>query len=155
MAKSLHKLLHLGMFLQLIFGFRFGCMDRSVEGAILQSHETKSFLVIYDVACQWSINFWKRVKKSRSLTLTPEDFEILYAVGKFHLGAHIDTCFALFSLNFVEGAAQVDGEVLETIWHILNPVFATARAMSKAHRRETLDAHFNDSNWRKLVKARQ
>ncbi|KAI6117023.1 hypothetical protein EDD16DRAFT_1520223 [Pisolithus croceorrhizus] len=42
--------------------------------------------------CQWSINFWSRVKNSPSLLL-PTALEIVPAVGKFHLAVHKLSCF--------------------------------------------------------------
>ena len=71
-------------------------------------------LVIYDVGCQWIINFLKRLKESRHLSI-PDTMKILVAVGKFHLSAHIKECFVLYSLNFVYGSGQLDGEILETL----------------------------------------
>ena len=107
-------------------------------------------LVIYDVACQWSIHFDERVDESEHLNL-PEGLNYIPAVGKFHLAAHVESCFAQFSLNFVEGAGQQDGEVLETLWSGLNKAAGSTRAMTKPHRQEMVDAHMLDSNWKKLV----
>ena len=95
-------------------------------------------LVIYDICCQWIRNFDKRVQGSQYLSVPPLT-TIIPAVGKFHLGAHIRSCFPLFSLNFVHGAGQQDGEILETLWSNLNKVSSSIRAMSKAHRHEMLD----------------
>jgi Kyakuja-Dileera-Zisupton transposase len=72
-------------------------------------------------------------------------------VDKFHLGAHIPSCFSLFSLNFVQGAGQQDGDILETLWTDFNKVSPSARSMSKAHCTEVYDDHMRDSNWKKLV----
>jgi len=33
-----------------------------------------------------------------------------------------------FSLNFVQGAGQLDGEILETLWSEFNKVSASARS---------------------------
>ena len=107
-------------------------------------------LVIYDICCQWIRNFNKRVQASQYLSLPPST-TIIPAVGKFHLGAHIHSCFPLFSLNFVHGAGQQDGEILETLWSNLNKVSSSIRAMSKAHRHEVLDDYMQDSNWKKMV----
>jgi hypothetical protein len=98
-------------------------------------HETTGMttaLVNYDISCQWSIKFLERVEKSQYLSL-PDGLDIIPAVGKFHLGAHVPDCFPLFSLNFVHGAGQQDGEILETLWSSLNKVSGSIRAMSKAH----------------------
>ncbi|KAG1825170.1 hypothetical protein EV424DRAFT_1267602, partial [Suillus variegatus] len=107
-------------------------------------------LVIYDVGCQWNLHFAERVDNCPALTL-PDNVEIIAAVGKFHLSAHKLACFARYSLNFIVGAAQVDGEILETLWAPFNKISPTARSMSQAHRQEILDDHMRNSNWKKLV----
>jgi hypothetical protein len=111
-------------------------------------------IAIYDVACQWSRNFKQRVKKSKSLNVPP-NLQVIPAVGKWHLGAHVPDCFPKFSLNFIQGIGQVDGEILETLWSITNKVAGTTRAMAKSHRSEVLDDNMYDSNWKKWVGAGQ
>jgi hypothetical protein len=54
-------------------------------------------------------------------------------------------------LNFVEGAGQLDGEILETLWSAFNKICGAARAMSRAHRSEIYSDFMRDSNWKKLV----
>ncbi|KAG2035936.1 hypothetical protein BDR03DRAFT_824155, partial [Suillus americanus] len=56
-----------------------------------------------------------------------------------------------YSLNFILGAGQVDGEILETLWAPFNKISPTARSMGQAHRQEILDDHMRNSNWKKLV----
>ncbi|KIO01284.1 hypothetical protein M404DRAFT_150518, partial [Pisolithus tinctorius Marx 270] len=107
-------------------------------------------LVIYDVGCQWSINFQSWVKSSCSLHLPPS-LEIIPAVGKFHLAAHKLSCFPRYSLNFIKGAGHLDGEILETLWAPFNKISSTARSMTQAHRQEVYDDHMRDSNWKKIV----
>jgi hypothetical protein len=110
----------------------------------------KEALIEYDVACQWSINFKQRLQDSTSLTW-PDGMSYIAGVGKMHLGTHNPDCFPKFSLNFIYGAGQQDGEILETLWASLNKTAGSIRAMSKAHRQEMLDDHMRDSNWKKLV----
>jgi hypothetical protein len=74
-----------------------------------------------------------------------ESLEITPAVGKWHLAAHIKECFYKFSLNFVEG------EIMETLWSVLNEVAGLTQGMSLAHRQEVLDDYMNDSSWRKIT----
>ena len=69
------------------------------------THGLKEALIAYDVACQWSIHFDERVKQSPHLHL-PQDLRWTPAVGKFHLAAHREQCFAHYSLNFVQGAGR-------------------------------------------------
>ena len=64
---------------------------------------------------------------------------IIWAIGKFHLGAHKDDCYAGFSLNHKEGAGLEDGEVLERDWSFLNGIVEKYRTASKAARQEGID----------------
>jgi hypothetical protein len=126
-------------------------IDYSICNAInYWSNGFDASLIIYDVGCQWCIHFSERVANCPGLSI-PDQRRITSAVGKFHLSAHKLACFARFSLNFMEGAGQVDGEILETLWAPFNKISPTARSMSQAHRQEILDDHMRDSNWKKLV----
>ena len=107
-------------------------------------------LVIYDVGCEWIKNFLKRVKQSRHLSV-PDVMTLLVAVGKFHLSAHVQKCFVQYSLNFIYGAGQLDGEILETLWTPFNSISKCARTMSMASRRQLYDDHMRESNWKKIV----
>ena len=107
-------------------------------------------LLIYDIACQWWIHFLDRLKMNKTLSFV-EFNRLLVAVGKFHLGAHIKSCFWQYSLNFVEGAGQQDGEIMETLWSLFNKFAKMGRAMTLAHRWEVLNDHMRDVNWKKLV----
>ena len=52
----------------------------------------------------------------------------------------------------MEGAGEVEGEILETLWSKMDEVAPLTQAMSVAHRQEVLDDHMNDSNWRKMIR---
>src|ERR1700733_730697 len=108
-------------------------------------------LIIYDICCQWFTNFQKRISESEWLDMW-DDIEITAAVGKWHLAAHVRECFAKFSLNFIEGSAEVDGEIMEMLWSGLDLVAGITQGMTIAHRQEVLDDYINDSNWKKLLK---
>jgi hypothetical protein len=127
-------------------------IDYSICNAL--SYHTEGFtecVVVYDIACEWLINFFKRLATSHHLSIPDLLKKILAAVGKFHLSAHVEECFVQFSLNFLLGVGQVDGEILETLWSSFNLIARSARSMSKAHRREVYDDFFRDGNWKKLV----
>jgi hypothetical protein len=90
----------------------------NIDYAVCQSlgsmESDSQVITIYDVACQWHRNFAKRVSTSKYLDL-PSDMVLVPAVGKWHLGAHVVECFPKYSLNFIKGVGQVDGEILETV----------------------------------------
>ena len=132
-------------------------MDYSICNAInfmtrgfeITTSTPQPVLLEYDIACSWSKNFLSRVTGSNHLQIP--NVKIIPAVGKFHLGAHAAKCFSNFSLNFIHGAGQQDGEVLETLWPPINHISTSARLMSKSARREILDDIMRDSNFKKLV----
>jgi hypothetical protein len=103
--------------------------------------------VVYDIACQWYINFRRRVN---TLSL-PEDLKIIPAVGKFHLSAHKPECLPRFSLMFVQGAGHIDGDILEILWAPFNKISPLAWSMTLARHQELCDDHIRDSNWKKLI----
>jgi hypothetical protein len=72
-------------------------------------------------------------------------------IGVWHVHGHIAECFPRYYPAFIPGTGDVDGEILETLWSHLNLISGSTRGMSAAHRREVLDDHMNDSNWKKLV----
>jgi hypothetical protein len=127
-------------------------IDYSIFHALMYIEDTTTALVIYDICCQWSIHFKERVSTYRFLSLW-KDLKIIPAVGKFHLGAHIKECFHKFSLNFIVGSGELDGEIMETLWAVLDKVAGMTRSMSKFHRQEVLDDYMNNGNWKKHVRS--
>jgi len=91
-----------------------------------------------------------RVAGSRHLKI-PDGLELRLGIGLFHIHGHRDTCLARYSPSFIEGGRQIDGETIETLWAPLNEISRSTRGMSTSHRREVIDDHMNDSNWKKLV----
>ena len=127
-------------------------MDYSICKAL--SYNMKDIpvaLLMYDIMCQYQINFKKRVKKSLELTL-PSSLELRTGIGLFHIHGHQDSCLPQYSPSFIPGAKQVDGEIIETLWAPLNNISRSSHGMSLAHRQEVIDAHMNYSNWKKLVR---
>jgi hypothetical protein len=129
-------------------------MDYSICQALKRFPGHVQALIVYDICCQWSIHFRQRVSESKFLELY-DSMEITGAVGKWHLAAHIPECFPKFSLNFVEGSGELDGEILETLWSKLDEIAGMAQAMSIAHHQEVIDEHMKDSNWRKMIRIRK
>ena len=125
-------------------------MDYSACQGLMSIPPELTVVPIYDVICQWIIHFLERVDGSSYLEI-PEGMSLIPAIGKWHLGAHVPECFPKYSLNFIQGIGQIDGEILETLWSSIDKVAGITRAMSKAHRQEVLDDNMYDSNWKKWV----
>jgi hypothetical protein len=125
-------------------------IDYSFCQALQSIKDIGEVLFIYDIGCEWERHFLDRVEANKFLHLE-DNLKIITAVGKFHLGAHVKECFSLYSLNFILGIGELDGEILETLWSSLGKVAGQTRGMSQAHRQEVLDDHMNDSNWKKMI----
>jgi hypothetical protein len=131
-------------------GERQANIDYSLCSAVAQVPGIPGLLFCYDVGCQWCINFKRRLHEGREFLSWP-NMNLEVAVGKFHLGAHIEECFTKFSPNFVLGAGEINGENLEPLWSTLNKSFPAMRGMSDSYRRECSDWLMNESNWEKLL----
>ncbi|EJF55967.1 hypothetical protein DICSQDRAFT_150671 [Dichomitus squalens LYAD-421 SS1] len=111
----------------------------------------------YDINCQYRIHFHERIRELQKryghLKSIPADdfvFELLSAVGKFHLPAHIQACRFKFSYYYLRGVGMTDGEALERIWSILNSLAARTKEMTPGHRHDVLNDFLGDMNVRKL-----
>jgi hypothetical protein len=107
-------------------------------------------LLMYNIMCQYRVNFKKQIKKSPELSL-PSSLELQTGIGLFHIHGHQDSCLPRYSPSFIPGAKQVDGEIIETLWAPLNNISQNLRGMTLAHWQEVLDSHMNHSNWKKMV----
>ena len=126
-------------------------MDYSIFKALnFNMSGIEAALICYDVMCQWSVHMKDRVAGSTHLRI-PDGLELRLGIGLFHIHGHQDTCLARYSPSFIEGGRQIDGETIETLWAPLNEISRSTRGMSTSHRREVIDDHMNDSNWKKLV----
>jgi len=114
------------------------------------SNGIKTFIDFYDINCQYWTNLRRRVDSNPFLEL-PAGATFKKAIGQFHVHGHQDQCYARYSPLFIEGIGQIDGEIIETLWNPLNQISNSTRTMSTAHRKEIINNHMNDSNWKKLV----
>ncbi|KAF6760814.1 hypothetical protein DFP72DRAFT_988118 [Ephemerocybe angulata] len=112
----------------------------------------RTFIISYDIACQWSINLMRRLKAIDDKSpLLNEKVKTRYVVPKFHLPAHIAPCQSKFAFMLTPGAGLGDGEAPERGWADTNPLGPSTREMGPGTRRDTLDSHFGDYNWRKIT----
>ncbi|KAH9900052.1 uncharacterized protein BXZ73DRAFT_111633 [Epithele typhae] len=126
-------------------------MDYSVNWAWKWFAGYTTFVLIYDIACQYHINARKRFEASPFLQW-PIAATFFWAIGQFHVHGHQNRCYARHSLSFVPNVGHQDGEVVETLWKPLNFIKDSIRGMATSHRKEVIDAHMQDSNWMKLCR---
>ena len=108
-------------------------------------------LLLYDISCQYSVWLKKRFGEAPSLAL-PEALVLVFGIGAMHVHGHKSECYARYAPTYIEGAGEVSGEGIESLWSTVNHVFPSTRTMTFAHRQEVIDDHILDSNWKKMVK---
>ncbi|KAG1821349.1 hypothetical protein EV424DRAFT_1511830 [Suillus variegatus] len=107
----------------------------------------------YNIACQWHKKLWQRVSSILPLQLQPNHVQTTFNffVPKFHIAAHIPACQTNFSFNWTPGVGRTDGEAPERGWADINHVAASTKEMGPGSRRDILDDHFGDWNWKKVA----
>ena len=126
--------------------------QKNVDFAILRAIETtgvdpdQGILFMYDIVCQYIIYLRERIGGH-----LPVGLKIDRAIGLFHVHAHKEQCFFRYSPSFIPGAANVCGEILESLWAALNGISQSIHTATLAHRAEVLDDHVCDSNHKKLL----
>lgn len=126
-------------------------MDYLFFSTLQHASDVRVLNVSYDIACQWSKHLWTRMSRYPSrIHLQPNNKVFTFVVPKFHLPAHILSCQTTYSLNLIKGMARTDGEAIERGWSNINPIATSTREMGPGSRRDILDDHFGDWNWRKV-----
>lgn len=110
-------------------------------------------ILSYDIICQWSIHWEERFTKTfNSLgKYKTRNLQLIKAIGSWHVHGHKAVCLARYGFQWILGAGQMDGELVETLWAYLNGLSRTARAMTKAHREECLNDGLNSWNLKKIL----
>ena len=108
----------------------------------------------YDVNCQYNKNLHRCIANNQFISLPP-DLKIVPGIGIWHVHGHQTQCFAQYAPNFIPGAGNVDGEIMETLWSSLNIISLSTRGMVTPHRQEMLDFQMNDSNFVKMIRMRE
>lgn len=116
----------------------------------LGQNAPEHILVSYDIVCQWMRNLLLRCSIYPDPDLINK-FIINYLIPKFHLNAHQPSCHVTYSFNYTPNVGRTDGEAPERGWAAMNPVANSTKEMGPGSRRDTLDDHFGDINWRKVT----
>jgi hypothetical protein len=127
-------------------------MDYSLSEGLENSNITglKRVVLFYDVMCIYCKQLKLRMEESDYLKL-PLGVAILHGIGLFHVGGHVWECFSRFSPSFIPGAGQVDGEILESLWSVLNEISPSTQNATISGRVKMLDDHMGDSNFKKML----
>jgi Kyakuja-Dileera-Zisupton transposase len=136
---------------KLLIQFRYLLMDFSLLSSI-RSFPNLLVTVSYDIMCQYSKKLYQRIAAYPQIlhTLTPfPRYQLL--VPKFHLAAHKQDCVWSFSYNYAIGVGRTDGEGVKCNWSTQNSLSGSTKKMGPGIHRDTLDDHFGDHNWWKII----
>lgn len=126
-------------------------MDYALSGALSCNMDCiPRAVLLYDINCQYSVHLKERFMKSDFLFL-PGGLVLIPGIGLFHVHGHQDACFMRYSPSFIRGVGLVDGEIVETLWAVLNRMFGSTRGMATSHRHDVINRHMNDYNWKKMI----
>lgn len=118
----------------------------------LQDEGCTDIGVFYDIYCHWAKNFPTRIQDltvpAGKVTL-PERF--YGSIPKYHLAGHTDSCYALYSLNNMEGIGRLDAEGCERAWADLNQASGSTSEKGPGARVDSINHCMHDWNWRKTV----
>ncbi|OJA09031.1 hypothetical protein AZE42_11088 [Rhizopogon vesiculosus] len=118
----------------------------------MRKHDLLVLKVSYDIACQWSKHLWSRMEMlPSSFRIDRENKCTTFLVPKFHLPAHTLQCQIDYSFNLTRHVGRTDGEAPERGWANINPIASSTKEMGPGSRRDTLDDHFGDSNWKRCT----
>ncbi|KAI6140502.1 hypothetical protein BKA82DRAFT_4450509 [Pisolithus tinctorius] len=132
--------------------FRQLNMDYSLANA-LQYNMTgiNHVLCFYDINCSYMKNLRTWVRNSAFIDI-PDSMQIMPGIGMWHVHGHKQECYARYAPLFMQGAGWVDGEIIETLWSLLNIASTSAQGMSSPHRQELLDFQISDCNFMKMIR---
>ncbi|KAG6839651.1 hypothetical protein C0991_000506 [Blastosporella zonata] len=126
-------------------------MDYLFYHSVIYS-DLECYVVSYDIACQWSVNLCECMfNLDHEFFMLNDSIQVRFFVPKFHLPAHILACRTTFSFNYGLGVGRTDGEAPERGWAEINPLASSTKEMGPGSRRDALDSHFGDYNWRKVT----
>ena len=114
----------------------------------------RNVVTFYDINCAYMKKLRARVANNAYIQIRLE-VEIIPGIGIWHVHGHRAECYSWYAPLFISGVGWIDGEVLETLWSLLNIVSGSTRGMTSSHRQELLDFQMNDSNFMKMIRMSQ
>lgn len=112
-------------------------------------------MVFYNIACQWSINLRRQLADDNfpaHLRIElPDDGNLHFVIPKYHFWGHKGKDHNQYLLNFVKGSSCTDSKEVEWNWWRHDVTLASTREMGLGSRCDSLEDHFQFSNFIKFV----
>ncbi|KAF7317386.1 CxC2 domain-containing protein [Mycena chlorophos] len=85
------------------------------------------------------------------LTTDLSKFKLQFALPVWHAEAHEEKCRSANSLTHAVGVGRTDGESIERLWSLLNPISYSTKEMGAGNRHDTIEAKLDYINFQKNV----
>jgi hypothetical protein len=109
--------------------FRFCNMTFLLLSALL-TFTLFHVMVSYDIACQFAVNFWKRMSEMpETMRLKIPEKNLWWKVPNFHLPMHKTPCHNPYSFHWMWGTRMTHGEGVEQNWSFSNGAVGSTRRM--------------------------
>ncbi|KAJ7606921.1 hypothetical protein FB45DRAFT_1011540 [Roridomyces roridus] len=136
-------------------GERYVNMDY-IFASLLRHTDPRLFRIVsYDIVCQWWKNLVDRLKELPPLVRIASVMRLMrfwrFVIPKMHIQGHMMDCQITYSLNYIPGSAQTDGEGIERPWANFGSIANSTREMGPGSREDVLNHHMGYWNWQKLI----
>lgn len=111
----------------------------------------KEVAITYDIACQYKINWLKRVEALPADLHAFAVTNILWALPVWHGTVHEIACETANSLKFQVGVGKTDGEGIERKWAAMNPMSYITKEEQPGARHDDLEDLTDLLNFKKNV----
>ncbi|KAJ7572679.1 hypothetical protein C8J56DRAFT_806785 [Mycena floridula] len=108
----------------------------------------------HNIMCQYNINFYERMEAQfgdMPSRIHSKDVRFTWTVLKFHLPAHVQTCWQAFNFNYTRWTGRSDGEAVERGWSWLNRLGRSIKEMGPGSWWDTIEDHIGFHNWQKVT----
>ncbi|KAJ7605646.1 hypothetical protein FB45DRAFT_709556, partial [Roridomyces roridus] len=89
-----------------------------IFASLMRHKDSRLFKIIsYDIVCQWWKNLVDRLKELPGLVRIAALIHLwCFVIPKMHILGHLIACQLAYSLSYVPGSTQTDGEGIERPW---------------------------------------
>ncbi|KAF7295610.1 CxC2 domain-containing protein [Mycena indigotica] len=106
--------------------------------------------ISYDIACQWKVNLPERMRRLPApMQQNLEETKIQFGLPVFHAPIHNTECNNENHLERQPGTAKTDGEGIERVWSVLNPIAFSTKEMGLGHRADVIEDRVDNHNFLK------
>ncbi|KAL1684796.1 hypothetical protein GGG16DRAFT_119464, partial [Schizophyllum commune] len=132
-------------------GERYCNMDYVVL-SVIAIMRYSALTISYDIGCQFMLNFFKRMQKMpQELRKLKDELDVVFGLPVWHGGIHEESCRSRNSLKYHDGVGRTDGEAIERIWSLLNPMAWATKYMGEGARHDWIEDKVDNVNFGKLV----